>query len=532
MKQETKLIDINKLVYSKTNPRTMLVKFNPGDPDFIDLCSSIEQHGVIQNILVRPVGKNYEVIDGERRVRASKKLGIKKVKADVRNLTDIEVMEIQLIGFDHRKGIHPLAEATAMKALMDLGTYSIQMVADRLGKKASYVAQTLYLLNLIDSAKELFAEGKLELGHARLISKHQPADQNRILKHLEGSNFRQPADSLAGWIHGVFMLNLNKAPFKIKDPLLLQDAGSCIECKKRTGSDPDLFPEVSGSNICTDPSCYKRKIDAHVDLSIHLAETEGKPLVKVDSSFYSDTKKDILGWKDYERYNPETHKKEDLLKAIVVKGENKGSIIQIVKKTEKPTVQKVKKETPKDLAEEENTLIEARRDALLRQNLSVEILNHPDFKKQFLPAVARAILNQDLGFAIDEYFYFPESVDFTKMTDEEIIEHFNVGAVLEAARENTNYTLEFLFECCGFLGIDYKPKKEKVWTENQLVTVDEIKKQLKNGTYKTNEQKMADAINELTENYKINFPDLTIKQIEEMQDYKVEKEAIGIKYGY
>lgn len=484
MKQETKLIDISKLLFSKTNPRTLLVKFNNNDPDFLDLCSSIETHGVIESILVRPISKGFEVVNGERRVRACKKLNIKKVKAEVRKLTDEETIELQIIGFDHRKGIHPLAEASAIKALMDLGNTSIKTISDRIGKKPSYIAQTLHLLNLIDSAKELFAQGKIELGHARIVCKQQPADQTKILKHLEQSNFRQSAESLAGWVHGTFMLNLNKAPFKTKDSILLQDAGSCIDCKKRTGSDPDLFPEISGANICTDPACYKKKVEAHIDLALHHAETQGKALYKIDSSLFSHTKKDVLGRNDFEDYEPKKHKKDWLDRAIVVKGNNVGEFAQIVRKENLPVEEKKtepqKPPTPKEIADQENEIIKEKREALLREQLGQIILKH-DLKKQIFPPIARAMLNQIQGDFISDYFFFSENADlkFDKMNDEHIIESFNGGAVAEASNEESNYPIEFLIECCGFLGIAYKEIKETIWNENQLLTSDDIKKRLK-----------------------------------------------------
>lgn len=483
-KTETKLLDVEKLVFSKTNPRTLLVKFNSADPEFIDLCCSVEQHGILQSILVRPSGSKFEVIDGERRIRAAKKNGIKKVNAEIRELTDTEVIELQLIGFEHRKGIHPLAEATAMQQLIDTGQYSIQKVADRLGKKASYVYQRIQLLKLNDDIKQIFAEGKIELGHAILIAKHQSADQQKIIKHLEGSNFRETAELLRMWISGTLMLNLNKAPFKIGDDLLFQEAGSCTKCQKRTGSTPDLFPEVSGDNICTDPACYKKKVDLHIELAQHLAEEKGEPLVKINTMNWGHGKKDILERLDYEDYDPKKHKKEKAERAIIVKGDGKGKIIQIVKKQEKtPEPEQTEKHepTPKEIADQENENIKAQREAKLREKLGTEILAHADFKKQILPAVARQMLMLSQGGDIPDYFFFSDDAvyDFEKMSDETIIECFNGGAVADASQDDSNYPISFLVECCGYLGIDYKEIKKKVEEELPFVTVTQVKERIK-----------------------------------------------------
>jgi len=480
-KTETKNIDLEKLVFSKTSPRTIIEKFNSADPDFIELCSSVKQHGVIQNILVRPAGKKFEIVDGERRVRASKKNGLKSIKAEVRALTDVEVMEIQLIGFEHKKGIHPLAEASAMQALIDTGVHTIQTVADRLGKKVQYVAQRVQLLKLSDDIKKTFAEGKIELGHALLIAKHQPADQNKIMKYLEGSNFRYSAEQVRQWIGGTLMLNLSKAPFKIKDELLFPDAGSCIDCLKRTGSNADLFPEVSGNNICTDPACYKEKVELHIRRALEKAEAEGKPLLKLDDNYFAKTKKDVIGALDYVEYNAKHHPKELAHRAIIVKGKAPGKYLTVVLKenltTEKaPEAKKVP--TPAELAEHENSQIKEQRDLQYRNSLGALLLG-ADIKKEILPPIAGAIVQCSFGDWLPDYFHFTEAIDFGSLDKAGITEAFNGGVITAAMDPDGIYPAETLEEIAKYLGVDYKTIREKVNTENPLVTVEEIKKRLK-----------------------------------------------------
>ena len=136
-----------------------------------EFADSIKEHGVIQPIIVKKSIKGYELIAGERRTRASKIAGKKTIPAIVRELTDQEMMEIALIENIQREDLNPIEEATAFQRIIDTTNMTQEEVAKRFGKSRSYITNLLGLLNLPKKVKTQVQEGKLTMGHARVLSK-------------------------------------------------------------------------------------------------------------------------------------------------------------------------------------------------------------------------------------------------------------------------------------------------------------------------------------------------------------------------
>jgi ParB family chromosome partitioning protein len=134
-----------------------------------ELAKSVEQHGIIQPLIVRPTGQGYELVAGERRLRAAKIAGLERVPVVVKSLTDREMMEIALIENLQRQDLNPLEEAEAYKRLMDEYNYTQEQLAERVGKSRSAVANTLRLISLHKDVRNEVAAGRLSEGHARAI---------------------------------------------------------------------------------------------------------------------------------------------------------------------------------------------------------------------------------------------------------------------------------------------------------------------------------------------------------------------------
>lgn len=134
-----------------------------------ELAKSVEQHGIIQPLIVRPTGQGYELVAGERRLRAAKIAGLERVPVVVKSLTDREMMEIVLIENLQRQDLNPLEEAEAYKRLMDEYNYTQEQLAERVGKSRSAVANTLRLISLHKDVRNEVAAGRLSEGHARAI---------------------------------------------------------------------------------------------------------------------------------------------------------------------------------------------------------------------------------------------------------------------------------------------------------------------------------------------------------------------------
>ena len=151
-----------------------------------ELAQSIREHGVITPILVTK-SKNgfYSIVAGERRWRAAKKAGIKQIPAIVKELTDAQISEIALIENLQREDLNPVEEALGYKRLMEEFSLTQDQVSERLGKSRSSVANALRLLNLSKDIIELLKDGKLSVGHAKVIlSVKDKAEQFDLAKKI------------------------------------------------------------------------------------------------------------------------------------------------------------------------------------------------------------------------------------------------------------------------------------------------------------------------------------------------------------
>ncbi len=134
-----------------------------------ELAESIKEHGVIQPIVVTPVGQRYMIIAGERRFRASGIAGKKEIPAIIRHYTAQEIKEISLIENLQREDLSPIEAARAIRTLMTEFNMTQEVAADRIGKSRSAVANTLRLLTLSDDVVDLIEKGRLSAGHARTL---------------------------------------------------------------------------------------------------------------------------------------------------------------------------------------------------------------------------------------------------------------------------------------------------------------------------------------------------------------------------
>ncbi len=159
------------------------------------LANSISEHGVIQPIIVVE-GQNgyYSIIAGERRWRASKLAGLLEMPVIVRTYDELQIAEVALIENLQREDLNPIEEAMGYKTLMEKFSMTQDKVSERVGKSRSNIANMLRLLSLEDEIKEMLAENKLSMGHARaLLSLPEGKDRVQAAKRIisEGLNVRQ-----------------------------------------------------------------------------------------------------------------------------------------------------------------------------------------------------------------------------------------------------------------------------------------------------------------------------------------------------
>lgn len=153
-----------------------------------ELSVSIEQHGVVQPIIVKKSDDRYKIIAGERRFRAARMAGLNEVPVIVRDLDEQEVLEVSLIENLQRENLNPIEEAAAIRALMDEHDLTQEEVAKRLGKSRPAVANSVRLLALPEEIRNLLLDGKLQAGHCRVLASI-PDDQlmiNTAIKAADG----------------------------------------------------------------------------------------------------------------------------------------------------------------------------------------------------------------------------------------------------------------------------------------------------------------------------------------------------------
>ena len=172
-KEAFQKISVESIVFSSFQPR---ITFRE-DEEFRELLASIEREGLLQPILVRPLGNGlYECVAGERRLRAVKKLGWKEVPAIVKELDDRSALLIALIENLQRKDLNPIETALAYQSLMEKFGFTQEEVAERVGKDRATVANFLRILKLPEEVKQDLLERRLSVGHAKALLSLQDTD--------------------------------------------------------------------------------------------------------------------------------------------------------------------------------------------------------------------------------------------------------------------------------------------------------------------------------------------------------------------
>lgn len=164
--QSTQTLRLSELEQNRTQPRK---KFD--DEAITELAKSIQQHGMLQPIVVRPTGEGrYQIVAGERRWRAAKRIGLTEVPVIIRTLTDSEVYQIALIENLQRENLNPIEEAVGYRTLMQDYDMTQEDVAKIVGRSRSAVANALRLLNLPKPVQDYLENGSVTVGHAKALA--------------------------------------------------------------------------------------------------------------------------------------------------------------------------------------------------------------------------------------------------------------------------------------------------------------------------------------------------------------------------
>jgi ParB/RepB/Spo0J family partition protein len=255
-----------------------------------ELAGTIAASGRVEHaITVRPsafheVGEDrYEIVDGERRFTASQLAGLPVILAEVRELTDEQVEEIQIVTGLQKEKLHELVEAEGYETLHKRGL-PIEEIAHKCGKSTATVYARMKLLALCKEGREAVRSGKLTASVGLLVARI-PIEklQKEALKDFERGRYDGEPYSYreaSQLIQRRFMLRLEQAPFPVDDAMLVKPAGPCGICPKNTISQPELFADVAGGAMCTDQACFASKKSAHVNRQVAEFKAAGTPVFR------------------------------------------------------------------------------------------------------------------------------------------------------------------------------------------------------------------------------------------------------------
>ncbi|MBN1570001.1 MAG: ParB/RepB/Spo0J family partition protein [Acidobacteria bacterium] len=174
-------IDIDRIAPNPDQPRLV-----HDEARLEELAASIRENGILQPVLVRPFGKGYQLIAGERRLSAAQRAGLLKIPAVIRDVPDEKLMELALVENIQREPLNPIEEAQAYQHLMEATRETQEKISERLGKDRSTIANSVRLLKLPPAVKLLVAEGRLSPGHARalLASNAGPSEMTKAAEAI------------------------------------------------------------------------------------------------------------------------------------------------------------------------------------------------------------------------------------------------------------------------------------------------------------------------------------------------------------
>lgn len=238
-------VEINKLGYFAGN-RVI------DEKSIKELAESIKTHGLIEPIVVRPKKGpfEYEVVCGERRLKAYELLGLKIIRAVARDMTDQEAREIRIIENLQRKDLGPIEEAIALKSLLFSTSRHVHDISAQIGKSESYILDRIKLLKLQKVAQDALINGKIMVGHGLVLSRiTDQGSQKELLTEILRNKYsvRRAENQLDNYTR-----SLVDAKFDKKD---------CVKCPHNGSRQQDLFDrETNVKGQCLNAGCYYQKV--------------------------------------------------------------------------------------------------------------------------------------------------------------------------------------------------------------------------------------------------------------------------------
>ncbi|WP_029524840.1 ParB/RepB/Spo0J family partition protein [Polaromonas glacialis] len=337
---------------SPFNPRT-----NFPAAEMEELTESVKTVGIMQPVLVRPRGDgSFELVFGHRRHRAAQLARLEFIPAIVRDLIDAQSAQLQAVENVQRKDLDPIDEALGYAAFIAAHGITKDELARQIGKSRTHVYNRLKLATLHPAGQMALRAGKLRTEVATLVAR-VPGEKNQakaLALALEGGyagelkSYRTARSELAE----KFTLDLKAALWVLDDAGLVESAGACTACPKRSGVDPIVYADMldkkgyndytpKGDNVCTDSDCFAGKKTAQLKRQQEALESKGKVMVVGNAARKAvDAQGNVKG-----DYIPVSQMREALKSAnlgtagpavtiLTIQDQRSGKTIEVVKRKE------------------------------------------------------------------------------------------------------------------------------------------------------------------------------------------------------
>jgi ParB family chromosome partitioning protein len=285
-RKKVPLLQIENIPIGKIKPDPKQPRKTFDEKQLQQLSDSIKIFGVLQPITVRKSGKNFIIVMGERRFRASKIANKKTIPSIVRTYENNEVLEVQIIENLQRKDVEPTEEAEAIAYLSD--KYAPSEIAERLGRTDNFIRQRLKLAGLIDGFKYYVRSGEMTISLGVGVALFEPEEQQMMLETMgEDYNSHQINRMIKDQTY-----DLEKASFDVEDKELVAKAGSCVECPFNAANQGNLFGE--GKMVCTKSACFETKKTKSFLNLIEKSKKENILLIPEIRQYWADEEKNQL----------------------------------------------------------------------------------------------------------------------------------------------------------------------------------------------------------------------------------------------
>ena len=240
-------IQTRELLIDEISPNRFQPRKYFDDDKLEELVTSISENGILQPVVVQKSDTGYELVAGERRWRASKKAGLKKIPAMIREVSDTKALELAIIENIHRQDLNPIEEAEAYKRLAEDFSLTQEMIAEKVGKSRAAIANILRLLNLSRNIQENLISGKLSMGHARALLGLENNGQMHVMCQeilKQGLTVRQ-TESKVNRLKKPEMLKLTSS--MKKKNIFIRDLEK--ELERKLGTKVEVSPKKTGGKL-------------------------------------------------------------------------------------------------------------------------------------------------------------------------------------------------------------------------------------------------------------------------------------------